>query len=189
MGFHTISICSCGIPKLRTTAPRFQDSFLKWCSHRGHNPRQVMYGRLIGKLHYLSQCTRPDITYAVRELSCYSSNPGEQHWKSAMHLLRYLKHTKYYAIYYGNVDDPYPLFQSFTEFDIWDGIRIQNRHSSYIILHYEFHYHLSLIILHNLALSGCAVLSEESSSIRSSTRNNWSSKTASRVIVRRNLYL
>jgi hypothetical protein len=75
------------------------------------------YAPLVGKLLYLSTCTRPDIAYAVRELSRFVSNHGELHWKSALHLLRYIKGTKHYGIMYGNIDEPYPLFKTFADSD------------------------------------------------------------------------
>lgn len=75
------------------------------------------YPTLVCKLLYIATCTRPDIAYAVRELSRFMHNHGEQHWKAALHVLRYLKGTKGYGIIYGNVDNPYPLFKSFTDSD------------------------------------------------------------------------
>lgn len=75
------------------------------------------YPALIGKLLYIATCTRPDISYSVRELSRFTANHGEQHWKAATHLLRYLKYTKSFGLFYGNIDDPYPLFRSFADSD------------------------------------------------------------------------
>ena len=75
------------------------------------------YAALVGKMLYLATCTRPDIAYAVRELSRFMHNHGGQHWKAALHLLHYLKGTKGFGIIYGNVDDPYPIFKSFMDSD------------------------------------------------------------------------
>jgi len=36
----------------------------------------------IGSLMHLSNLTRPDISYAVGQVSRYSQNPGKQHWKA-----------------------------------------------------------------------------------------------------------
>ena len=55
------------------------------CSHS--------YPSLVGKLQYLMLQTRPDIAYAVRELSRYQQRFDEQHWKAAKRVLRYLKGT------------------------------------------------------------------------------------------------
>jgi len=42
---------------------------------------------------YVMNCIRPDITYSVSKLSRYTSNPGEDHWKAIIRVLRYLRCT------------------------------------------------------------------------------------------------
>jgi hypothetical protein len=84
-----------------------QEQLAKTCS----------YPTLIGKRMYLSTCTRLNIAYAVRELSRFMGNWGEQHWEAAKHMVWYLKGTKSMVVMYGNIDDPYPLFCSFTDSD------------------------------------------------------------------------
>lgn len=49
---------------------------------------------------YLSQCTRPDLAYAVGVLSQHLDWPGFQHWKAANHVLRYLAGTTNMGITY-----------------------------------------------------------------------------------------
>jgi hypothetical protein len=51
------------------------------------------YASLIGSLLYLSNCTRPDITYSVNRLSSFNAKPTELHWNCAKRILRYLKKT------------------------------------------------------------------------------------------------
>ena len=63
------------------------------------------YASLIGSLLYLSNCTRPDITFAVNRLSSFNSNPNEMHWKCAMRVLRYLKKTDYIGVNYNKSDN------------------------------------------------------------------------------------
>ena len=48
------------------------------------------YRSLVGKLLYLANGTRPDISYSVGYLARFSSKPGRQHWAAAKRLLRYL---------------------------------------------------------------------------------------------------
>ena len=58
-------------------------------------------------------CTRLDIVYEISKLSCYTSNPGHDHWKAILRISEYLKYTKNYELYYtrypavleGNSDD------------------------------------------------------------------------------------
>ena len=45
-------------------------------------------------------CTGPDISFAVRMLGKYQSNPGMEHWKAAKKVMRYLQGTKDYILTY-----------------------------------------------------------------------------------------
>uniref|UniRef100_A0A2N9EVE4 Reverse transcriptase Ty1/copia-type domain-containing protein n=1 Tax=Fagus sylvatica TaxID=28930 RepID=A0A2N9EVE4_FAGSY len=56
--------------------------------------------KIIGSLMYIMNCTRPDIAYSVSKLSRYTSNPGEDHWKAIVRVLRYLKYTLNYGVHY-----------------------------------------------------------------------------------------
>ncbi|KAM1632105.1 hypothetical protein ACFX2K_020035 [Malus domestica] len=58
------------------------------------------YASLIGSLMYAQVCTRPDIAQAIGVLSRYQSNPGFAHWMAAKRVMRYLKRTKTYKLYY-----------------------------------------------------------------------------------------
>jgi len=66
---------------------------------------------------YLSNCMRPDISFAVRELARFMSNFGKRHYDAAKHLLRYLQGTRSRGIIYGNTPDPLPIFKAFTDSD------------------------------------------------------------------------
>ncbi|XP_071578912.1 uncharacterized protein [Temnothorax nylanderi] len=55
---------------------------------------QIPYRNVIGSLMYLATSTRPDIAYAISILSQFSENPGQDHWKAAKRVLRYLKKTE-----------------------------------------------------------------------------------------------
>ncbi|KAG3120244.1 hypothetical protein PI125_g1340 [Phytophthora idaei] len=49
---------------------------------------------------YTTTCTGPDIAYVVTQLSRFLENPGLQHWKAAVRVLRYLKSTHEHGIVY-----------------------------------------------------------------------------------------
>ena len=53
----------------------------------------IPFKSLVGSLQYIALSTRPDISYAVNQLSRYLSNPGPKHWQAAKRVLRYLKGT------------------------------------------------------------------------------------------------
>jgi hypothetical protein len=75
------------------------------------------YCAVVGKCMYLSTCTRPDISYAVRELARFMSNFGPLHCKAAKHLLRYLRRTRARGIIYGDIANHTPIFRSFADSD------------------------------------------------------------------------
>ena len=58
------------------------------------------YREIIGSLIYLMTCTRPDLSYAVGKLSQYLSEPRQQHWVAAKHILKYLRGTSHYELRY-----------------------------------------------------------------------------------------
>ncbi|CAN6622303.1 hypothetical protein TRVA0_009S00122 [Trichomonascus vanleenenianus] len=62
------------------------------------------YRSLIGKLLYLSNTTRCDITQAVSKLSRYMAEPKFKHFVAAKRVLRYLKNTTNFGIRYSKQD-------------------------------------------------------------------------------------
>ena len=66
------------------------------------------YAKLVGKLMYLVNCTRPDIAAAVSHLSRHMSNPTRRHWEQGKRVLRYLKGTMDYGINYDGSFSPFP---------------------------------------------------------------------------------
>ena len=66
------------------------------------------FAKLVGKLMYLANCTRPDIAAAVSHLSRYMSKPTCRHWEQGKRVLRYLKGTLDYSINYCSSSSPLP---------------------------------------------------------------------------------
>ena len=54
---------------------------------------QELYRGMVGSLLYLASWTRPDIAFAVSELSRFVSNPGKPHLEAAKRVFRYLRKT------------------------------------------------------------------------------------------------
>jgi hypothetical protein len=50
-----------------------------------------MYRQLVGALMYLMLCTRPDICFALNQLTRHFNEPQVHHWKAALRVLAYLK--------------------------------------------------------------------------------------------------
>ena len=68
--------------------------------NRGTVRDQLTYSQIIGSLMYLASATRPDIAFAIRKLSRFVSNPGDDHWQALERVMRYLKGTTSYGIHY-----------------------------------------------------------------------------------------
>jgi hypothetical protein len=77
--------------KLVKSTPKESEQFRK---------RGLDYRSAIGSLNYLSQCTRPDITYAVGKLSQFLENPNDTHWTAFKRVVRYLKGSQDWGILY-----------------------------------------------------------------------------------------
>ncbi|GJW75361.1 retrovirus-related pol polyprotein from transposon TNT 1-94 [Tanacetum coccineum] len=58
------------------------ESSCKLVENNGRAVAQINYAGAIGCLMYATNCTRPDIAYAVCKLSRYTSNPSHNHWKA-----------------------------------------------------------------------------------------------------------
>lgn len=63
------------------------------------------YRGIVGKLLYLAGSTRPDIAFAVSNLSRFNSKPHKVHLSAARHVLRYLSGTKGLGIEYRRTND------------------------------------------------------------------------------------
>jgi hypothetical protein len=62
------------------------------------------YFSAIGALMWLSNRTRPDISFAVNVLARYTSRPTERHWSGVKRIFRYLKKTSDYGLLYQKTD-------------------------------------------------------------------------------------
>ncbi len=59
----------------------------------------TVYRLLVGSLMYLVN-TRPDLCYAVNEMSQAMVQPTKMFWKASKHILKYLKVTSQYGLWY-----------------------------------------------------------------------------------------
>ena len=58
----------------------------------------------MGSLMYAQVCTRPNIAFVIDMLSRYLSDSGQNHWKAAKKVLRYLQGTKDLMLTYWHTD-------------------------------------------------------------------------------------
>jgi hypothetical protein len=60
--------------------------------------RTKCYQAIVGCLNWLATCTLPDIAPALTFLASYNTNPSHQHYKLALHVLKYIYSTSEYGI-------------------------------------------------------------------------------------------
>lgn len=54
---------------------------------------KVPYQEAVGSLLHLTQGTRPDLAYAVNDVSRFNANHSDEHWRAVKRIFRYLKGT------------------------------------------------------------------------------------------------
>jgi hypothetical protein len=86
-------------------SPTPYDVSIKLCKFEGEGKDQLRHSQIIGSLMYLTGATRPNISYVVSKLSRFTSNPGDDHWKTLERVLHYLRGTTSFGIHYSG----YPL--------------------------------------------------------------------------------
>ena len=89
-----------------------------WHPRRGNHCLILLFtGRLVGSLVYLT-VTRPDISYAVHQVSQYLSAPRSTHYAAVLCILWYLKGILFHGLFY-SVQSPFVL-RAFSNAD-WAG--------------------------------------------------------------------
>lgn len=94
------SVVSSFLPSSRASAISPTDinfKSLSKCSP-GSPSSPPQYNQLIGSLLWISQCTRPNISFAVNKPSQFLQDPSLDHWKAGIQILRYLNATKHLCL-------------------------------------------------------------------------------------------
>jgi len=85
--------------------------------------RDVPYQEAVGSLMYAALGTRPDIAFAVQNVSRFSSKPGPVHWEAVKRIFRYLKGTREWWLTYGEKQT------DLTGYTDADGSMAEDRHA------------------------------------------------------------
>ena len=64
------------------------------------------YMELLGAVLYIANSTRPDLSYAVSELSRHSKRPSQTHWEELLRILYYLNETQSHGIVFNGNKSP-----------------------------------------------------------------------------------
>lgn len=75
------------------------------------------FQELLGMLNWVVNISRPDLTYAVRQLGRFQANPMEEHWEMGKRIVRYLTGTRTFGIKF---EDDGKTLQGFSDSD-WAG--------------------------------------------------------------------
>lgn len=91
------------------------------------------YREAVGSLIFLSTVSRPDICFAVNQVSRFINNPNEKHWQAVKRILRYLKGTIDYSISYEKSSSIFKLV-GYTDSDYAGCIETRKSTSGYIFV-------------------------------------------------------
>ena len=94
----------------------------------------VPYREAIGSLMYLMVMTRPDIAFAVHQISQYCQNPGPGHWNGVKRILAYLAGTSDHGLLYG-WNEGEPLI-GYCDADYAGDTDKRRSTTGYVFLHY-----------------------------------------------------
>jgi hypothetical protein len=92
----------------------------------------VPYQAAVGSLQYLSNGTRPDITFAVNSVSKYLKCPKVKHWNMVKRIFRYLAGTMEYGILYSSEDSPDNLLTIYSDADFAGDIDTRKSTTGYV---------------------------------------------------------
>ena len=94
------------------------DPHAKLCKNSDpHDPEvDIPYRQAVGCLMYASIITRPDISYFINKVSLFQRCPRQSHWTATKRIMRYLKRTKSFGLYYNGQSLP-PRLIGYTDAD------------------------------------------------------------------------
>lgn len=82
------------------TVPAEPGLYLKIPDGNTNHDEKQPYREAVGSLIFLATVSRPDITYAVNQVSRFLNNWTDEHWTAVKRIFRYLKGTLNYKITY-----------------------------------------------------------------------------------------
>ncbi|UYV72081.1 hypothetical protein LAZ67_9001762 [Cordylochernes scorpioides] len=90
---------------------------------------QNYYQEIVGRLIYIATRTRPDICYAISNMSRFNKDPREVHMNGLKRILRYLKGTMNYELIYSRGDSSIVTYTDAS----WDRTADARSYSGFVI--------------------------------------------------------
>jgi len=102
---------------------RNTNKILNISKNKGMEIDELKYFWIIESLIYVMNHTRLDIMYLISKLSRFTSNPSMEHWKAIKKVLKYLRYTLDYRLYYTD----YPtILKGYNDTNGYSTLKIQN---------------------------------------------------------------
>lgn len=96
--------------------------------------KKVPYREAVGSLLYLATTTRPDIAFAVGQVSQYCQNPGNGHWSAVKRIMSYLAGTPYHGLRFKKEDCDSVI--GYSDADFARDLDSRKSTTGYIFLHF-----------------------------------------------------
>ena len=108
------------------------DQSTKLLPNEGEPIDKENYQALIVGLTYAVTATRPDLALALGTVNQFCSNPGEEHWKAAKRILRYIKGTIDYGITFDENKETDVELKGYVDADWGSNPNGRKSHSGYL---------------------------------------------------------
>jgi hypothetical protein len=95
---------------------------------------KIPYREAVGSLLYLAMTTRPDIAFAVGQVSQFCQNPGNKHWNAVKRIFAYLAGTPYHGLHFKSSNQP--VIKGYTDADFARDQDTRRSTTGYIYLYH-----------------------------------------------------
>ncbi|CAH2099085.1 unnamed protein product [Euphydryas editha] len=109
------------------------DPHVKLIKTDGLPERKYPYREAVGSLIHAATVSRPDILFAVSQVSRFLNCHNESHWNAVKRILKYLKDTKNYGLYYMSKPDS-PDVVGYSDADFANDVETRRSTTGYVFL-------------------------------------------------------
>ena len=109
------------------------DPHVKLMKTDGLPERKYPYREAVGSLIHAATVSRPDILFAVSQVSRFLNCHDESHWNAVKRILKYLKDTKDYGLCYMSKPDS-TYVEGFSDADFANDVETRRSTTGYVFL-------------------------------------------------------